>query len=220
MKRRRFFRQIAAATAAPALIAQQSPAPNNNPAPGSAAPPPTDATQPPAPDNRTPSAAAETPKLEAATADEAGDMSPRFFNALQFSALRRLSDILMPAMKSAPGALDAQAAEFLDFLVSESPKERQTLYRTGLDQLNAQAKKRFSKPFAELDLAQASDLLSPLREPWTYEGPSDPLAKFLWAAKQDVRTATMNSREYASAAGAASGRRGFGGAGLYWHSLD
>ena len=41
----------------------------------------------------------------------------------------------------------------------------------------------------------------PLRAPWTYDAPADPLARFLAAAKQDVRTATVNSREY-NAAGA------------------
>jgi hypothetical protein len=57
-----------------------------------------------------------------------------------------------------------------------------------------------------------------LRQPWTYEPPADPLARFLREAKQDVRTATMNSREYASA-GSSSGRRG-GGLGQYWYPID
>ena len=46
----------------------------------------------------------------------------------------------------------------------------------------------------------------------------DPLARFLVAAKQDVRTATMNSREW-NTAGAAGGRR-TGGTGLYWYPID
>jgi hypothetical protein len=217
MKRRRFFSQIAAVSAAPVLAAQQ--AAENRPAPTSPAPPPLSATQPPAPYNRTPSPVAESPKLETAVADDVADMAPSYFSSQQFAALRKLSDILMPAIGDAPGALTAHAPEFLDFLIGESPKDRQLLYKSGLDLLNQHAKKRFSREFAQLETPQATELLAPLREPWTYDGPADPLAKFLWAAKQDVRTATINSREYTAAAGAAGGRRG-AGLGLYWHTID
>jgi hypothetical protein len=159
------------------------------------------------------------PKLDYSIADDAGDMQPKFFTPVQFAALRRLSDVLMPSIHETPGALDARAPEFLDWLLSHSPEERRELYRTGLDQLNAQAKKRFGKTFADVDAQQAAEVLTPLREPWTFDPPEDPLARFLRAAKQDVRTATLNSREYASAA-ASGGRRGAAGIGLYWLPLD
>ena len=146
-------------------------------------------------------------------------MSPRYFTAAQFGALKKLSEIIMPPLNGAPGALDARAPEFLDFLISESPVERQQLYKTGLDLLNNQSKKQFNKGFADVDGTQAATLLAPLREAWTYDPPSDPLARFLRAAKQDIRTATMNSREYASAAAAGGSRRG-GGIGLYWYPID
>lgn len=162
----------------------------------------------------------EPPKLETTVADAVGDMEPRFFNPQQFAALRKLSDILLPPLSGSPGALDAQAPEFLDFLLSESPADRQKLYRDGLDALNAAARKRFNKPFAETTATQAVELLAPLRDAWTFDPPADPLARFLQAAKNDVRTATMNSREYVTASGAAGGRRGFGGQGLYWYPLD
>ena len=68
----------------------------------------------------------------------------------------------MPPINGAPGALDAGAPEFLDFLISESPQDRQQLYKVGLDQLNAQAKKRFNKTFAEMDATQTATLLAPL----------------------------------------------------------
>ncbi len=145
-------------------------------------------------------------------------MTPRFFNAQQFAALRKLCDILMPPINGLPGALDAKAPEFLDFLIGASPADRQQVYRGGLDALNAQAAKQFKKPFAEVNETQVNILLAPLRQPWTYEPPSDPLARFLREVKQDVRTATMNSREYATA-GSTGGRRG-GGIGQYWYPID
>jgi hypothetical protein len=146
-------------------------------------------------------------------------MQPKFFNAAQMSTLRRLSEVLMPSIKGAPSAIDAKAPEFLDFLLSESPQDRQLLYRTGLDRINAEAKKRFNKSFAETDNAQATIIMAPLKEPWTFDPPADSLAAFLRAAKQDVRTATLNSREFAAAAGNSGSRRG-AGLGLYWYPLD
>jgi hypothetical protein len=201
MKRRRFIQAMAAAPAialpiVPATSAQQ-PAP-----PGSAPPRPAD----------------DAPKLEYNALDSAGEIQPHFFKAAQFAALQKLSNVLMPPMKDVPGALDAQVPQFLDFLISESPAERQQLYRAGLDSLNAQATKRFNKSFAELDAAQAGELLAPLRQPWTYEPPSDPFARFLRTAHQDIRTATMNSQEY-NAANAAAGRRA-SGVGQYWYKIE
>lgn len=121
------------------------------------------------------------------------------------------------AANATPGALEAKAPEFLDFLLSESPVDRQQLYRSGLDGLNAQARKRFSKPFADVDAGQAEMLLAPLRDPWTYDAPSDPVAAMLRAAKDDVRRATLNSREWNLAAAAGRAR---GGGGLYWLPID
>jgi hypothetical protein len=145
-------------------------------------------------------------------------MMPRFFNAEQFAALRKLSDVLVPSIGGMPGALVARAPEFLDFLIEVSPEERQRLYKVGLDKLNSDAKSRFGRSFAEMDGSQIETLLAPLRQPWTYEPPADPLARFLQAAKQDVRAATFNSREW-NTANTAAGRRG-GGVGQYWYVIE
>ena len=160
----------------------------------------------------------ETAKLETASLDAAGETVPRFFNAAQLAALKKLSDILMPPLNGMPGALEAGAPEFLDFLIGKSPAERKQLYTNGLNTLNAQATKRFGKAFADVTDAQATELLAPLRQPWTYEPPTDPFARFLREAKQDVRNATINSREYAVAS-SNGGRRG-GGLGQYWYPID
>src|SRR5690348_4328416 len=109
MKRRRFFQTLATAPAISALVAQQRPA------------------------------GTELPHLETAEADAAAEILPRFFSAQQMAALRKLSDVIMPAMNGAPGALDAKAPEFLDFLIGDSPRDRQELYRAGLEALNAQS---------------------------------------------------------------------------------
>ena len=194
MKRRRLLQVFAAVPAVPALVAQQPSATRS---------------------------ATEIPKIETSAADEVGDTVTRYFSEQQFAALRKLCEIIMPQIGKAPGALDAHTPEFLDFLIGESPKERQQIYRTGLDQLNSRAKLKHGKMFADLDPAQTSDALSALRAPWTYNAPADPVAHFLREARHDIRTATANSREYIAGAAQSTGRRGFGGGtGLYWNALD
>ena len=198
MKRRRFIQTVAAA---PALAIPAA-------APAALAQPPGAAQRP----------QVEAPKFELTTLDAVGETTTRFFSAPQFAALRKLSELLMPALNNLPGALEAKAPEFLDFLIGASPAERKQLYKNGLDTLNTQAQKKFGKAFAAVNETQAADLLAPLRAAWTYEPPADPFARFLREAKADVRTATMNSREY-STAGSGGGRRG-GGMGQYWYPID
>ncbi len=202
LKRRGFVKALAALPAAPALLAQQAaPAPPRNPQAGILGATPT------------------VPKLDVVGTDVAADPVLHFFTPAQFTALNKLADLLQPAINGAPGALEAKAPEFLDFLLSESLAERQQIYRAGLDSLNAQAKKRFNKSFADVSDTEAAALLAPLREPWTYDPPKDPLARLLREAKADIRSATTNSREYNAAVSAGGGRRG-GGSGLYWYPLD
>jgi len=198
MKRRRFIQALAATPAAPGLLAQQA-------QPGA---------QPIAQQVPSPAEAS----LRFAVPDVAGEPVLHFFTAQQFAALRKLSDLLNPPMSGASGALEARAPEFLDFLLSQSAADRQLLYRNGLDGLNAQARKRFTKPFADVDASQAEMLLAPLREPWTYDAPADPVAAMLRAAKDDVRRATTNSREWNLAS--VAGRTRGGGGGLYWLPID
>lgn len=198
MKRRRFIQALAATPAAPALLAQQT---QQGVQPiAQQVPPPPEAS------------------LRYNVPDAAAEPVLHFFTAQQFAALRKLSDILNPPVNGTPGALEAKAPEFLDFLLSQSAANRQQLYRIGLDGLNTQAKKRFNKLFADVDAGQAETLLAPLRDPWTYDAPSDPVAAMLRAAKDDVRRATTNSREWNLAS--VAGRTRGGGGGLYWLPID
>jgi len=188
-----------------------------------AAPQTAPGTQPPEiPLGRGSRSAQNIPSLEITDSGLVGQPVTRFFTTQQFAALRKLSDLLMPAMGGNPGALDAGAPEFLDFLIGVSPADRQKLYRDGLDTLNSRSKKQFSKSFAELDAAQADKIIRPLLVPvpWMKEPPKDPAVHFMTAAHEDIRTATRNSREYATAVDA-SGRRGFfGGGGQYILPID
>ena len=196
MKRRVLLKSLAALPAAAALPAQE----------------------PAVPPKPTPGVVEETPRIQARVPDAVAETVPQFFSAEAISALKRLSDLLMPAIGTTPGALQAHAPEFLDFLIGQSPAERRILYRTGLDLLNADARHRYSKLFSELNAEQADSVLAPLHAAWTYNGPADPLARFLQTAKEDVMTATVNSREWIGVV-SKRGRRG-GNVNTYWLPID
>jgi hypothetical protein len=166
----------------------------------------------PAPEN-------EYPNLSAEATDTPADPAHRFFNADQFTALKRLGVLLMPAYAGRPGAAEAGAPEFIDFLISQSPPDRQALYRAGLDKLNAESQQRHRKPFSELTANEATPLLASLNAPWTYNPPKNQLANFLREAKADFFKATVNSREMAQAQ-LAGGRRRATGLNPYWHIID
>lgn len=181
MKRRDWLRgalttPALAAAAAPAAALAQTPPPTNQ----------------------------DTPKLQFSPADAVAAGTPAFFTPGEFATLEALAKTLMPAFNGRPGAIEAGVPRFLDFLLSQSPADRQALYRNGL------------QAFAKLDAGQAKQALAELQRPWTYAGPSDPLARFLRAAKDDILQATINSREWAS-----SGRsRTAGGTSYYYFPIE
>jgi hypothetical protein len=194
MKRRRFLQTIAAAPAAPAVLAAQQAA--------------------------RPAAPAALKMLATAKPGVVAEPVARFFTHAQFEALEKLSDVLVPAGNGNPGALDAEVPQFIDFLIGQSPEERKQLYRSGLDLLNAHAAKQFNKAFGALEAKQADSILRPLMVPvpWSYDPPKDLGSHFATTAHEDIRTATRNSREWAEAA-AKAGRR-IAGPQLYWNEID
>ena len=197
MKRRQVLRSILslpAITALPAVAQPQTPAPQ-----------------------KTTAVADDTLKLALTDADAVAGSPQKFFSQEQFHALQRLCDLILPASDPRPGAKQAGVPEFLDFLIGRSQHERQALYQQVLDRLNAESQRRFKVQFADASGTQADALLTPLRAPWTYQGPSDEFALFLTTAKEDLLRATVNSREWAAAS---AGRRGGSGIGSYWYSLD
>lgn len=150
--------------------------------------------------------------------DTVGDATPQFLTADQFKALQKLGEIIVPAYNDLPGALEAEAAEFLANYISQSNDTRRKLYVNGLDALNAKARQSHAKAFAELTAEQAAPILQPLREQWTYNGPGDPLSAFLVSVKEDLLLATFNSHPYTEARSALT--RSGSGSGYYWLDAD
>jgi hypothetical protein len=172
---------------------------------------------PAAPQKPAPAAVEEFPVIEATVPDRTAAPVHRYFNVEQFAALKRLSETIAPAVNGIPGAEAAGAAEFLDFLLKESPPQRQELYTSGLDEVNRRARQQFNVSFAETSPAQTHALLAPLRQNWSADT-SDQFALFLGTAKEDILQATQNSYEWIRVV--SKRVRGASGVGTYWRSID
>ena len=175
------------------------------------------AAEPQAPAPVAPAAGQPDGVLPMAGSDQIAALTPRFLTSVQFATLRRLSDLLFPAVAPNPGALDAQTPQFLDNYLAVADGDRQRLYRDGLDDLQKQSQSRFKKAFADLTPAEADVIVKPL---FKVRGPTMSvveLGPFINRVLQDVRTVTMNSPQWAAAQAAAGNpvpRL------LYWRNVD
>ena len=212
MLRRNFIRTTLTALLAPRLLlAQQVSKP---PAPPPPAPVPWELGL-----NR------KTPQPHTEVADAVAETDGSFFTALQMATLVHLSATLLPAMRDKPGAVEAETPSFLDFLIGSSAERRQKVYKDGLDWLEAESRKQYSKPFAALDEQQTGTLLEPWLRPWMNDHPpTEPHADFLNIAHDDIRTATFNSKAWidgrpkAEAQNARSNEEA--GTELYWYPIE
>ncbi len=214
MRRRDFVKAIVATSAtARTLLGQQTAAPV---APST--PPPAPTAPGPLPWMRGLMEAKPLP-MTPLVPDAVAQTHAHFFSDQQMATLRRLCEILMPPLKKYPGATDAGTPEFLDFLIGTSPSDRQQMYQSGLDRLDAEARQHFSIAFASVDKQQADHLLRPWLRTWmTDHPPTEPYANFINTAHSDIRTATINSQSWSEVA-TASGKR-TPDVGLYWFPVE
>jgi hypothetical protein len=218
MRRRDFVKGILAASAAAKALGAEQATQAAAPAAQHVLPPPEPVAPGPTPWMR---GLTDVKPLELSTLvpDAVAQTDAHFFNAQQTATLRRLCALLMPPLKGFPGALDAGAPEFLDFLVGASPRPRRQLYLDGLDWLDEEAMRKFAVSFAKATDAQADALIRPWLRTWMGERPPTELhADFINQAHSDIREATTNSQGWNEAARAGGYRSS--GLDLYWYPVD
>jgi hypothetical protein len=137
-------------------------------------------------------------------------VAPRFFSAAQYASLERLCDVIAPGGPGMPGATVAGTPAFLDFLIGQSPADRQKLYCDGLDTLDRAG-------FSKASPAEAEAFLAPLRTPWK-RGGGEGQERFLRTAKDDILQATESSREWLAAM--SKRNRNYRGLGSYWRVIE
>jgi len=207
MQRRDFMKAALAATVAPGAILAQSAAPKKpTVAPG------------PLPwmeglDQ------GDLPPVQTVGLEEVALPMQSFFTSTQRATLVRLCEVLGPALNGHPGAIEADVPAFLDFFVGKSLPPVQLLYREGLDDLDTEAKTKYSRPFAELSDAEVDALLKPRLATWMQDHyPTEKDKHFLAAAHHDIFTATQNSPAWVTAS-AKNNKPPFAGD-LYWYPVE
>lgn len=96
---------------------------------------------------------------EAVAQDKAtGPYKPKALTAHEYATLRRLADLIIPADEHSKGALEAGAADFIDFLCASSDEMRD-IYTGGLAWLDEQMKHRHGKDFLGAQPAQQTAML-------------------------------------------------------------
>ncbi len=164
-------------------------------------------------------AAFRTPNIPVTVPDVVATTDTSYFTATRYATLAHLCEILVPAGNGYPSALQADTPPFLDFHVGASPADRQAMYNDGLDRLNADSLKKFNVAFAKTDAKQADAVIRPVLKVWINDHPPvEKHERFIALAHREIRTATMNSPAWASAAEAAGERTP--GIGLYWAPID
>lgn len=220
MQRREFVKAaLAASVSARTLLGQTQTAPAQV---APSAPPPTPPGAAPAP-GPVPwmrgLLEAKPLSLPALVPDLVAEATPHFFNDRQRATLRQLCEILLPPLGKYPGSLDAGVPDFLDFLISVSPPDRQRMYVEGLNWLDEEARAKFGVSFDAVNDQQADTLIRPWLRTWMSDHPpQEPHAHFINVAHSDIRTATVNSEAWHEAE-AARGKEP-GGVGLYWYPVD
>ena len=104
--------------------------------------------------------AQEHQHMHAATqAAEAKPQPLKFFTPEENATVMEMSERIIPADDSSPGAKAARVNEYIDLVVSESPEAVKQTWREGLAAVNQVSNDKFSKPFADATAEQQVELL-------------------------------------------------------------
>ena len=83
----------------------------------------------------------------------------KFFTEDENRTVLEMSERIIPADDSSPGAKAAKVNEYIDLIISESPDPTKQTWRDGLAAINKMSRDRFSKPFADATTDQQIELL-------------------------------------------------------------
>jgi hypothetical protein len=107
------------------------------------------------------------------TAASAKPQPLKFFTPEENRTVIEMSERIIPADDSSPGAKAARVNEYIDLIVSESPDAVKQTWRDGLAAVNKMSGDKFSKPFADASAEQQVELLKAIskneRNPQTVE---------------------------------------------------
>ena len=93
------------------------------------------------------------------TAAEARPQPLKFFTPEENRTVVEMSERIIPADDSSPGAKAARVNEYIDLVVSESPEAVKQTWREGLAAVNQVSNDKFKKAYADLSAEEQVELL-------------------------------------------------------------
>jgi gluconate 2-dehydrogenase gamma chain len=99
--------------------------------------------------------------------DDLGGLSlePQFFTPDEWQTVRVLADIVIPADEKSGSATDALVPEFMDFMLTDGSETRRQSMREGLAWLDTESRRRFERPFVELNTGEQHAVLDDIAWP-------------------------------------------------------
>ena len=85
---------------------------------------------------------------------------PRFFTHQQVELLAQLTEMIIPADDHSGGAREANVSHFIDLMVSQSDKDIQEQWSSGLKLVEAEAQKRYGKAFLNCDASEQGRIMA------------------------------------------------------------
>ena len=107
--------------------------------------------------------------------------APKFFTPAQHHTVEVLTELIIPADDRSPGAKAAGVADYLDFMLNESPPEAKAAWIDGLGALDAASTAEYSATFAAASRDQQIALLTAAAA--NEFSPTTPVEKFFKEAK-------------------------------------
>jgi hypothetical protein len=92
----------------------------------------------------------------------------------QYATVEQLVEAIIPTDERSPGAKEARVADYMDLLLSEAPAGLRKEWLEGLAALEAEASKRYGRPFVRLDGAQVDAILTEASRYETAKPVADP----------------------------------------------
>lgn len=97
-------------------------------------------------------------------AAEGTPFAPKFFTAAEYRTVGILADMIIPRDERSGSATDAAVPQFMDFTMADRTGSQKWM-RDGLAWLDAQAKSRFGKSFADASQSQREAILNDIAWP-------------------------------------------------------
>jgi len=126
------------------------------------------------------------------TAAPKGEYTPKCFTEHEFKTLQRLADLIIPADQHSPGAVQAGAAEWIDYMASNSPELAQ-IFTGGFGWLDHHMQQHHGVDFIEAKPEQQTAILDVIAYPKNETPENTPGIHFFGWARNLVTDAYYTS---------------------------